>query len=174
MRNPESKNQAPVMVFSLDELRYALYLSAIERVICAVEITPLPKAPDHVLGVINLHGRIVPVIDIRKRLRLPPCEIVPENQFILAHTTRRLVALVVDSVVGIHHLADRDLISKELVLPGMAYIHGLVKLNNELVLICDLDQFLSLDEAQKLDGMVAEISSSLKGITHDKKREKEK
>ncbi len=59
------------IVFTLDEQRYALHLSAVERVICVVEITPLPKAPEIVLGIINVGGQIIPVIDMRKRFRLP-------------------------------------------------------------------------------------------------------
>ena len=58
-----------IVVFALDEPRYALPLSAVERVVRAVEITPLPKAPEIVLGVINMQGQVVPAVDIRKRFR---------------------------------------------------------------------------------------------------------
>lgn len=61
----------PVVVLMLDDIRYAVALTSVERVVRAVEITPLPNAPDIVLGVINVQGRVVPVVDIRKRFRLP-------------------------------------------------------------------------------------------------------
>ena len=69
----EQSNQ--YVVFTLDEQRYALHLAAVERIIPVVEITPLPKAPDLVLGIINVGGQIIPVIDTRKRFRLPEREL---------------------------------------------------------------------------------------------------
>lgn len=56
-----------LVIFALDEQRYALYLSAVDRVIPALEIVRLPQAPDIVVGLINLQGRIIPVVDVRKR-----------------------------------------------------------------------------------------------------------
>jgi hypothetical protein len=73
-----------ILVFSLDEPLYALPLSSVERVVPAVEITPLPKAPEFVLGVINVHGQVIPVMDIRQRLRLPTRPVGLEDRFILA------------------------------------------------------------------------------------------
>ena len=78
------------------------------------------------------------------------------DQFILARTDRRLVALVVDAVGDIRELTEETLVMAEDGLPGAKYIHGLVKLNNELVLICDLDQFLSLDDDRELMATMAE------------------
>ena len=59
------------MVFTLDRQRYALPLSVVERVVRMIEITPVPHTPDIVLGVINAQGRVIPVVDIRRRFRLP-------------------------------------------------------------------------------------------------------
>ncbi|MBF8302857.1 MAG: cheW40H-4 [Candidatus Dadabacteria bacterium] len=56
-----------LVVLTLDEQRYALHLSAVERIVRVVEVTPLPKAPEIVLGVVNVQGQIIPVINIRKR-----------------------------------------------------------------------------------------------------------
>jgi purine-binding chemotaxis protein CheW len=86
---------SPVLavVFTLDERRYALYLPAVERVVPAVEVTPLPNAPEVVLGVINVQGRIIPVINVRKRFGLRERDIEPNDRFILARTSRHVVAL---------------------------------------------------------------------------------
>ena len=116
------------------------------------------KRPAFVVGVINVQGQITPVVVIRRRLGLPPREISPDDRFILARTSRRLVALVADSVEGVHELTDRESVSAEQVLPGAAYIHGLAKLGDNLVLICDLDQFLTFDDERKLVEALAEIA----------------
>jgi Chemotaxis signal transduction protein len=144
-----------IVVFALDEPRYALLLSAVEKVVRAVEITPLPRAPEIVVGVINAQGRILPVLDIRKRFRLPAREMKPDDRFIIARTSRRQVALAVDSVVGVHELAEREMVSAKQTLPFTQYLKGVAKLEDNLVLIHDLDQFLSLDEERVLDTALA-------------------
>jgi len=140
-----------ILVFALGERNYGLYLSAVKRVVQAVETTPMPKAPEFILGVINMQGQVIPVVDIRPCFGMARREVEADDQFILAQTARRLVALVADSVAGIHELAGAELVTAKEVLPGTAYIHGLVKLNGELVLLCDLDQFLSFGDEKKLE-----------------------
>jgi len=140
-----------IVVFSLDEPRYALDLSAVERIVRTVEITPLPKAPEIVLGVINVQGQIVPVVDVRKRFRLPEHEMNLYDRFIIARTSRRLVALLADDVLGVQRLGNRRIASAEHDLPFAEYIKGVVEMGEDLILIYDLDLFLSLDEEQKLD-----------------------
>jgi purine-binding chemotaxis protein CheW len=138
-------------VFSLDEPRYALELSVVERIVRSVEITPLPKAPEIVLGVINVQGQVIPVVDVRKRFRMPGREINIDDRFIISRTSMRLVALVVDDVTGVQRLGNREIVSAERDLPFAEHIKGVAKVEEDLVLIYDLDQFLSLDEEQKLD-----------------------
>ena len=145
-----------IVTFSLDEPRYALPLSLVERVVRIVEITPLPKAPDIVMGVINMQGQVIPVINVRRRFLLPEREIRLEDQLIIARTPRRLVALVADSVSGVHKLEERELIIAGQELPYAGYIEGVVKLEQGLFLICDLDQFLSLEEEKSLDTALSE------------------
>ena len=139
-----------ILMFTLDDHRYGVGLSAVERVVQAVEITLLPKAPEAILGVINVHGLVVPVVDIRWRLGLPRREVAVDDLFILAHTARQLVALAVDTVDGAHHLPDNALVTAEEITAGTQFIHGLAKIGEDLILICDLDQFLALDDVEKL------------------------
>ena len=78
----EKLNQ--LVVFFLNEQKYALYLPAVERVVSAIEVTPLPQAPDNVLGIINVMGKVITVVNIRKRFGLPEREIDLSDQFIIA------------------------------------------------------------------------------------------
>jgi purine-binding chemotaxis protein CheW len=136
--------------FNLDDQKYALFLSAVIRIIRVVEITSLPKAPDIVLGVINMHGQIVPVLDIRKRFRLPQREIQLEHQLIVASTSKRTVALLVDFVSDVVEISEEKIIAGEHILPGMEYVEGVVKTEDDMILIHDLEQFLSLQEEKAL------------------------
>jgi len=148
----EEKNK--IVLFSLDEPRYALYLSSVESVIHAVEITPLPKAPEIVLGIINLHGAVIPVIDIRKRFNLPSHEISLDDQFIIAKTTKRTVAMVVDSVAGVSEIPQSKITYADENLPYTAYLAGVAVFEGNLILINDLEKFLSLDEEKALENAI--------------------
>ncbi len=144
-----------IVLFTLDGSFYALDLSTVERIIRAVEITPLPKAPEIVLGVINMQGRILTVLDIRKRFRLPPHEISVDDRFIIALASKRQVALVVDSVTGIRELTENQIVNAGKTLPFAKYLKGVAKLEDGLVLIHDLGQFLSLGEEKKLNAALS-------------------
>jgi len=139
------------IVFTLGNQRYALPLLAVDRVVRMVVITPLPKAPDIVLGVVNFQGRVIPVINMRRRFNLPEKDIALTDQLVVAHTSRRPVALVVDAVHDVIAGSAQDLIETENILPGIEYVDGVIKLEEGLILIHDLDKFLSLEEEISLN-----------------------
>ncbi|PKP34168.1 MAG: chemotaxis protein CheW [Bacteroidetes bacterium HGW-Bacteroidetes-17] len=158
MSNHNKKKASNIVLFSLDEPRYALYLSAVERVIHSVEITPLPKAPDKVLGVINIQGEVIPVIDIRKLFHLPTRDLSLDDQFIIARTSKRLVVLVVDSVAGVSEIANDQLVNAEESLSFAGYLSGVTVFENKIILITDLEKFLSMDEEQVLNKAIKEVA----------------
>lgn len=140
-----------LIVFVLDRQRYALPLHAVDRVVRMVAITPLPKAPDIVLGVVNFQGRVIPVINMRRRFHLPEKDIALTDQLVVAHTSRRPVALVADAVHDVITSSAQSLIETENILPGVEYVEGVVKLGDGMILIHDLDKFLSLKEESSLN-----------------------
>lgn|SRR5574340_487297 len=140
------KESDSLLVLVLDDQRYALPLPAVDRVVRMVAITPLPKAPDIVLGVVNIQGRVIPVINMRRRFCLPEREIALSDQLVVAHTMRRPVALVADAVPDVIAYPAQSLVSPEEVLPNIEYVEGVIKLADGLIFIHDLDKFLSLDE----------------------------
>jgi len=146
--------------FNLDDQKYALFLSAVIRIIRVVEITSLPKAPEIVLGVINMHGLIIPVFDIRKRFRLPQREIQLDDQMIVASTSKRTVALLVDSVSDVIEISEEKIIAGENILPGLEYVEGVVKTEDGMILIHDLEQFLSFQEEKVLHEAMEELDQN--------------
>jgi purine-binding chemotaxis protein CheW len=141
----------PLVVFTLDTQRYALRAAVVKRVVRMVEITPLPQAPDIVLGVISVQGQIIPVLNPRKRFRLPEHNIGLSDQLIIAYTAQRPVALVVDTVTGVVEYGATAVTAAETILSGLTYVQGVAQLAEGLVLIHDLDTFLSLQEERALD-----------------------
>src|ERR1043165_273165 len=94
-------SEEPLVAFTLDGQHYALRLASVERLVRMVEVIPLPKAPSIVMGVINVQGRIIPVLNLRKRLRLREQEPELSHQIIVARSSARSVGLAVDSVTGV-------------------------------------------------------------------------
>jgi purine-binding chemotaxis protein CheW len=139
-----------LVVFTLDEQRYAVPLSAVERIVRLVEITPVPETPEIVLGVINVQGRILPVVNIRRRFHLPARELHPSDHLLIARTSQRTVALVVDAVNEVATLSSHEMVTREKILTHLGYVAGVVKRPDGLILIHDLDRFLSLEEEQAL------------------------
>jgi purine-binding chemotaxis protein CheW len=145
------EKQTQLLLFALDERRFALALSSIERAVRVVDITPLPAAPSTVLGIVNVRGDVIPVYDLRRRFGLAEREINLGDQLIIGRTARQKVALLVDSVRGVLEVAEEKIAAAEKILPDIEYVHGIVKLPDGLVLIHDLDRFLSPEEERILD-----------------------
>lgn len=139
-----------LVVFTLHEQAYALRLAAVDRIVRVAEITALPSAPDIVLGVVNIQGRIIPVVDLRKRFALPHRDIELADHLIIARTSRRPVALLVVAVIGVVDFPQSQAIAGEAILVDTPYLEGVLKLDGGLVLIHDLDTCLSPMEDKKL------------------------
>ncbi len=150
MKEKSMKELMQLVVFTLDEQRYGLRLSVVERVTRAVEVVSLPSAPDIVLGIIKFASQVVPVLNIRKRFRLPEKELTPDDQFIIARTSKRPVALLVDSATALVEVSAGDIVRAPLILPRIDYVDGVAKLEDGMILIHDLDTFLSLDEERAI------------------------
>lgn len=139
-----------IVVFTLERRRFALPLECVERAMRVVEVTPLPKAPAIVAGVINVQGRIVPVINLRRRFGVPEREVELSDQMLVAASRRWALAMIVDAVTGVAQCSEQDWVASDAVVPGAEYVKGIAKLADGIVFIHDLDTFLSLDEVQSL------------------------
>ncbi len=137
--------------FALDGRDYAVNLAAVERIVHVVEVAPLPQAPDIVLGVIIFSGRVIPVVDMRRRFRLPPTEVGLYDHLIIARTSKREIAFIADGVAGVIDCPEEDITTAEEIVPGLEYLAGILKLKDGLIFIHDLERFLSLDEEKSLD-----------------------
>jgi len=139
-----------LVVFDLDGQAYALPLDSVERVLPMVAVSPLPRAPAVALGAINFHGQVIPVVDIRRRFRLPARDYGLTAHLLVARTARRSLVVPADEVLGVKEVAGETVTSPDAVLPGIGHVAGIVALPDGLLFIHDLDTFLSLDEERQL------------------------
>lgn len=138
-------------MFGVDQNRYALPLAVVERIVRAAQITPLPVAPAIILGALDVAGRVLPVFNVRRRFRLPERDIEPRDHFLIARTVRRTVVLVIDCAQGVLELPAAAAIDAASITANPGHFRGVIRLEDGLVLIHDLELFLSPEEAQGLD-----------------------
>jgi purine-binding chemotaxis protein CheW len=150
---PRTLNQ--LVAFTLNRQPYALRLASVRQVLRMVEVTPLPKAPEIVLGVVSLHGAVVPVLSIRRRLGLTEREANLSDQLIVADSACRIVALVVDAVIGVVERPTEEITEAETIVPGAQYVEGIASLDKDILFIHDLDLFLSPQEESQLHDALA-------------------
>lgn len=139
-----------LVVFSIAGQRYALHLSLVEQVLRMVEVSPLPKAPAIILGVVNFHGQVVPAVDVQRRLARSSNNYGLTSSLLIARTSRRRLALPVDEVLGVHEVASGTVALPDSVFPGIGLMAGIAALSDGILFIHDLDAFLSSDEEQGL------------------------
>lgn len=139
------------VVFSLDNGRYALPLSTTARIVRAAQITPLPTAPANVLGALNVAGEVLPVFDLRRRFGLPERPLGPGDHLLIARTGERTVVLTIDTALGVLEHPDAAMVEADRITADLPHIRGVLPLEDGLVLIHDLGQFLSPAETLQLD-----------------------
>jgi purine-binding chemotaxis protein CheW len=139
------------VVFTLDNQKFALPLASVEKITRAAAVRPLPKASEMVLGVINVQGRIIPVLDLRVRFGIPTRPIDVTDHLIIARTAARTVAILVDTVQDILESDREHITDQSAILDRMEYIEGVLRLQDGMVLINDIEHMLSVDEAETLD-----------------------
>lgn len=147
--------QKEILVFVLAGQRYALWSADVRELVRAVAIAPLPGAPGIIEGVINLRGRVVPVLDLRRRFGLEPREIQPNDHLIVATAGARLVAIRADRALDLARIDARQIERGAALSPAAAGIAGVARLGYGLVVIHDLERFLSAAEAEGVDQALA-------------------
>lgn len=140
------------LVFSLDDQSYALCIEAVDRVLRSVQLTRVPEAPEILVGLLNLRGTIVPVLDIRRRFNLPPRELSIEDRMIVCETSSRPIAVIVDRVDGVFEFGEEGMLEGGKILPNMEErVEGVGITRNHTVLIYDIDRLFSLDDIRSLN-----------------------
>jgi purine-binding chemotaxis protein CheW len=132
---------AEFLLFMVDTRQFGIPAARVDHVVRMVAITPVMAAPSPVAGIINYHGKILPVFSVRSRFSFPERPPVPEDLLIITGSLKRNAALIADTVLGVQELSE-DLISTDEILPGITGIEGVVRTREGMILITDPDRFL--------------------------------
>jgi purine-binding chemotaxis protein CheW len=134
----------------LAEEKYGIDVHKVHRIIRMVEITHIPRMPGFMEGIINLHGNIIPVVDLRKRLGLALKQYTLSTPIIITETRNQIIGIVVDSVSSVLSLKQENIKAPTESIPSSNYLKGVGKLGGELLLILDLDKVVGGEDKELL------------------------
>jgi purine-binding chemotaxis protein CheW len=137
-----------VVTFRLGEDRFAVDIQAVERVLRHQVPTTVPKLPDWVEGVLDYRSRVIPVLDLRRRLSLEPAAPRPETRIIVLMAGDQWLGAIVDAVLGVETLGAEQLTPPPPLFRGLAaeYLRGIARQGESLLMVLDTERLLTSTE----------------------------
>ena len=141
-----------LVTFSTGDEEFGVDILKVQEIILPMAITKVPKAPEFVEGVINLRGKVIPVIDLRRRFGLKPKEQDKYTRIIVIEINQMIVGFVVDSISEVLRIPASTVEPTPPVVAGIEseYISGVGKLEDRLLILLDLDRLLSREDVEAL------------------------
>jgi len=138
-----------IFCFTVDNQRYAFPLISVDRILQAVEVNRVPNSPPLIHGLIDLNGSLVPVVNLRYRLKLPDQPIRASDYFIVVDTPKRKIALVIDEIEDVIIPSAKDLVPASALDMGLDAT-GILRCDDGIILIYDLETFISSRDEEVL------------------------
>lgn len=139
-----------LVLFQVESQRFAIPLHSVERVVSVVEISHLAKAPDFIMGTINVEGEILAVVNMRKVFNLPVKEIELSDQLMITQSGALKIGLWIDKTVEVLELPTSDIERTGKILLDTNQVKGIFKFEDDMVLLQDLDQLLTVEQTELL------------------------
>ncbi len=141
------------VTFRLASETYGVNVMQVQEVLRYTEIAPVPGAPNYVLGIINLRGNVVTVIDTCQRFGLPPIEVTDSTRIVIIEANQQVIGILVDSVAEVVYLRASEIeiapnVGNE---ESAKFIQGVTHRDGELLILVDLNKLLDEEEWQELD-----------------------
>ena len=152
--SPEKDQVLQWVTYRLGDETYGINVMQVQEVLRYTEIAPVPGAPDYVLGIINLRGNVVTVIDTRARFGLMPADTTDNTRIVIIESDEQVVGILVDSVAEVVYLKSSEIDSARNVgtEESAKFIQGVSNRDGELLILVDLNKLLSDDEWNELSG----------------------
>ena len=142
------------VTFRLENETYGINVMQVQEVLRYTDIAPVPGAAGYVLGIINLRGNVVTVIDTRSRFGLPPSEVTENSRIVIIEAEKQVIGIMVDSVAEVVYLRSSEIESAPNVgtEESAKFIQGVCNRGEELLILVDLNKLLSDEEWDELSG----------------------
>jgi purine-binding chemotaxis protein CheW len=144
----EMSGELQLVSFKIGSEEFGVDILKVQEIIRMVEITKVPQAPIYVEGVINLRGRVIPIIDLRKRLNLELAEMDKNTRIVVVDIGGNIMGMIVDSVSEVLRLPSKTIEPPPDLVSGIDsdHISGVAKLEDRLLIFLDLSRIVSSDE----------------------------
>ena len=145
------EKEIQVIAFKLSKEFVGVPIEQVIEITSNKDITPVPKAPSYVIGVMNLRGKIVPVINLKEHLGIPfniPENIYRENKIVILETPKGEVGIVVDEIIGSIKFPEDEILPEPIGTVGIdvKFISGVVQLDSELLIILNIESIFNREE----------------------------
>mgnify|MGYP002153468392 CR=1 FL=1 len=152
MSNENSSTEQQLVVFDLSGEAYGISIESVREIIRLQEIIQVPRTPSFVEGVINLRGKVIPVVELRKRFGLEAKERDQDNRIVNVDIGGHEIGMVVDAVTEVLRISSNlvEPPSAVITTADSGYLRGIAKLDDRLIILLDLEQVLSTDEKAEI------------------------
>lgn len=143
------------VTFRLENETYGINVMQVQEVLRYSEIAPVPGAPQYVLGIINLRGNVVTVIDTRQRFGLSTAETTDQTRIVIIEAENQVVGILVDAVAEVVYLRQSEIETTPNVgnEESAKFIQGVCHKNDELLILVDLEKLMSDEEWSEIQGL---------------------
>ncbi|WP_031571282.1 chemotaxis protein CheW [Rheinheimera texasensis] len=140
------------VTFKLQEETYGINVMQVQEVLRYTDIAPVPGAPIYVLGIINLRGNVVTVIDTRARFGLPPSDVTENSRIVIIEADKQVIGILVDSVAEVVYLRASEIDTAPNVGTDESakFIQGVSNRDGELLILVDLNKLLTDEEWEEI------------------------
>lgn len=151
-KDQQSTELLQLVGFQLGNEEYGIDILKVQEINRVTDITKIPQSPDFVEGVINLRGNIIPIIDLRKRFRMPEREHDRQTRIVVGEIDDRTVGFIVDAVSEVIRLPLNTVEPPPPIVSGgkAEYIKGVGKLEDRLLMLLDIDKILTGSEKERM------------------------
>ncbi|MCC6792627.1 MAG: chemotaxis protein CheW [Thermomicrobiales bacterium] len=156
-RTARGNGEQQLVVFELGREVYGVDIAAVQEIIRMQEITKVPRAPRFVEGVINLRGKVIPVVDLRHRFGLDHADRTRASRIVVVDIGDHTIGMVVDGVSEVLRITDDCVEPPSPVVTTLDsdYLRGIAKLEERLVILLELDQVLATDAIRAIERAAA-------------------
>ena len=149
------KEELQLVVFRLGAEEYTVPIESVQEIIMPQSATHIPKSSDFIEGVINLRGKIIPVIDGRKRFDIKAYPASSETRIIVLEVNEHFVGLLVDAVSEVAYLSSSEIESPPDEFNGSTdFIQGVGKYNGRLLILLDINKFMTVNEINSISSTI--------------------
>ena len=157
--NTESTGSMQLVSFHLADEVYGIEITKVREIILMCDITQVPQTPHYVKGLINLRSTVIPVIDLRARFGLTESDLTSESRIMVVNVGNKTVGIIVDGVDEVLRISSEQIAPAPPTVAsvGNEYLNGLVKLEDALLILLDIDNLLGEEGTEAIEAAMSDF-----------------